>query len=275
MRYMMRVYPDGQRITSSNFNPLIYWKRGVQMAALNWQTFDLGMQINQAMFECGTDQTGYVLKSKLLREIQVMPNQGEWANKRERNKIKLSVHVISAQQLLRPVNLEGKRTLDPYVEVELLLPHDKQHKGDPSGSQNEGVVKLRTKIVRGNGFNPEFGDRLEFPDMQTKHPDLAFVRWTVKLADKNGSDKSQVLGTFTAKLEHLKQGYRTLPLLDHNGDRYLFSTLFCRIQYGVTSVYVPYEDAESVNSSRFRVVRPSFLNRSNPSPKTSIEAGLS
>lgn len=277
MRYMMRVYPDATRFTSSNFNPLTYWKRGVQMAALNWQTFDLGMQINQAMFECGTDQSGYVLKSKGLREIQMIPNgPGEWATKRERKNVRLSIEVISAQQLMRPFNLEGRRTLDPYVEVELFLPDDKQHKGESAGGQKENALKLHTKIVRGNGFNPSFGDKLEFPNVQTKYPDLVFVRWTVKLADKNVSDKAQVLGRFTAKLEHLKKGYRTLPLLDHNGDRYLFSTLFCRIDYDVTSVFVPAptDDADGSNS-RFRVVRPSFLNRSNLSPKTSQENGMS
>jgi phosphatidylinositol phospholipase C delta len=265
MRYMMRVYPDATRLTSSNFNPLIYWKRGVQMAALNWQTFDLGMQINQAMFECGTDQSGYVLKSKGLREIQMIPKgqQGDWVTKRERKSVNLSIEVISAQQLLRPFDLEGRRTLDPFVEVEVFIPDDKQSKGDSVGFQKEDALRQRTKIVRGNGFNPSFGDKLVFSDVQTKYPDLVFVRWSVKIADKNASDKAQVLGTFTAKLEHLKKGYRTVPLVDNNGDRYLFSTLFCKIDYEVTSIFVPApEDAEPGNH-RFRVVRAPFFNRSN------------
>lgn len=279
MRYLMRVYPDATRLSSSNFNPLIYWKRGVQMAALNWQTFDLGMQINQAMFECGTDQTGYVLKSKGLREIQMIPNgPGDRTTVRERKNVKLTVEVISAQQLTRPLSLTGSRTLDPYVEVELLLADDKQHKGEPAGASKENALKLRSKTVRGNGFNPSFSNKLQFPAVQTKYPDLVFVRWTVKLAlsDKDGTDKAQVLGTFTAKLEHLKQGYRTLPLLDLNGDRYLFSTLFCKIDTEITSVFVPAptDDTDGSNS-RFRVARPSFLNRSNLNPKTSLDNGLS
>ncbi|CRK34176.1 hypothetical protein BN1708_016320, partial [Verticillium longisporum] len=56
MRYLMRVYPDRYRYQSTNFDPLVYWRRGVQMAAMNWQTFDLGMQLNQAMFDSGTDR---------------------------------------------------------------------------------------------------------------------------------------------------------------------------------------------------------------------------
>lgn len=35
---LMRTYPAGMRIDSSNFNPVIFWSFGIQMAALNYQT---------------------------------------------------------------------------------------------------------------------------------------------------------------------------------------------------------------------------------------------
>lgn len=38
-RYFLRVYPSGYRVTSTNFDPISYWKRGVQMVSLNWQTY--------------------------------------------------------------------------------------------------------------------------------------------------------------------------------------------------------------------------------------------
>jgi phosphatidylinositol phospholipase C delta len=38
-RYFLRVYPSGYRVTSTNFDPICYWKRGVQMVSLNWQTY--------------------------------------------------------------------------------------------------------------------------------------------------------------------------------------------------------------------------------------------
>lgn len=38
-RYFLRVYPSGYRVTSTNFDPIVYWKRGVQMVSLNWQTY--------------------------------------------------------------------------------------------------------------------------------------------------------------------------------------------------------------------------------------------
>jgi phosphatidylinositol phospholipase C delta len=58
MRYLMRIYPSAFRFASGNFDPLRYWRRGVQLVALNWQTYDLGMQMNDAMFAAGQDQSG-------------------------------------------------------------------------------------------------------------------------------------------------------------------------------------------------------------------------
>ena len=38
--YLMRAYPSGTRVSSSNLDPLAFWRKGVQMVALNWQRFD-------------------------------------------------------------------------------------------------------------------------------------------------------------------------------------------------------------------------------------------
>jgi hypothetical protein len=57
--FMMRAYPSGLRIQSSNLDPALFWRRGVQIVALNWQNWDEGMMLNEAMF-AGTG--GYVLK---------------------------------------------------------------------------------------------------------------------------------------------------------------------------------------------------------------------
>jgi phosphatidylinositol phospholipase C delta len=123
MRHMMRVYPNGWRVASTNFDPLKYWRRGVQMVALNWQTYDLGMQMNDAMFASGTDQSGYVLKPSELREIKMLPNVPEEAGighvKRERKNVNFSIDVISAQQLMRPKGLAPHRSVDHSVLVEV------------------------------------------------------------------------------------------------------------------------------------------------------------
>ena len=58
-KYLMRAYPSGLRISSSNLNPAPFWGSGTQVVALNWQQTDEGMMLNEAMF-AGTG--GYVLK---------------------------------------------------------------------------------------------------------------------------------------------------------------------------------------------------------------------
>jgi phosphatidylinositol phospholipase C delta len=287
MRYLMRVYPNGWRVSSTNFNPLAYWRRGVQMAALNWQTYDLGMQFNDAMFAGGTDASGYVLKPSGLRQITMMTAIPEAAGptfaKRERKIVKFSIEVISAQQLMRPKTLPPHRTFDPYVEVEVYHADDKtkQLRGvvgegghDDSGlggSSGLGTPRrLRTQIVSENGFNPIFNKSFQF-ELTTKYPELVFVRWTVRVSrdGHNYDDRSAPLAIYTAKLSNLKEGYRTLPLNDSNGDRWLFSTLFCRTKiHETTSIYVD-QAAETIN--KLKALGRTILSKTNSSPKSSSD----
>jgi len=64
-RGLARVYPAGTRVDSSNYNPIPFWMRGFQMAALNLQTRDEGCQINSAFFEQNSG-CGYVLKPEYM-----------------------------------------------------------------------------------------------------------------------------------------------------------------------------------------------------------------
>ncbi|ETS77211.1 hypothetical protein PFICI_11085 [Pestalotiopsis fici W106-1] len=276
MRYMMRVYPQFSRLSSNNFNPLMYWRKGVQMAALNWQTFDLGMQLNRAMFDGGSDQSGYVLKPHSMREIRMLPDglPAEAVGKLVRKNVTFSIDVISAQQLMRPGNLASNRTLDPYVEVEVFHANDKRDKHDSTvgiPAPMDSPLKRTTSVVRENGFNPVFDEKMKFR-ITTKYPELVFIRWSVKFSTTGEpNDRAPTMATFTAKLSSLKHGYRTLPLLDANGDRYLFSTLFCRIELGpTTDVYVnPGDSVESVG--KFKTLGSKVFNRSNTNNRAASE----
>ncbi len=293
MRYMMRVYPNGWRVASTNFDPLKYWRRGVQMVALNWQTHDLGMEINDAMFAGGTGQSGYVLKPSELREIKMLPNVPEEAGaghvKRERKNVNFSIDVISAQQLMRPKGLAPTRSVDPYIEVEVYHADDKSkdNKGvvgegglDASGKDGSSGLgtphRRRTQIVHENGFNPVFDKKFNFA-LTTKYPDLVFARWTVRCSSdgQSYSDRNAPLATYTAKLSNLKQGYRTLPLFNANGERFLFSTLFCRIKIEpATSIYVNGPEVTSSESvGVLKTLGRSVFSRTPASPKASMDNG--
>lgn len=64
---IMRTYPAGMRIDSSNFNPVIFWAFGIQSVALNYQTVDTALHINSAMFE-QNGGCGYVMKTNVMRD---------------------------------------------------------------------------------------------------------------------------------------------------------------------------------------------------------------
>lgn len=60
-----RVYPKGGRIDSSNYDPVKMWNCGIQMVALNYQTPDRAMQLNEAKF-MQNGKCGYVLRPKFM-----------------------------------------------------------------------------------------------------------------------------------------------------------------------------------------------------------------
>ena len=64
-KQLSRVYPKGSRLDSSNYDPIRMWNCGVQLVALNYQTPDKAMQLNEAMF-MQNGKTGYVLKPKIM-----------------------------------------------------------------------------------------------------------------------------------------------------------------------------------------------------------------
>ena len=249
MHYLMRIYPSGFRMKSSNFDPLVFWRRGVQMVALNWQTYDLGMQMNEAMFASGSDKCGYVLKPKELRQSpqtqeSISDLVGAGRNKIQKKLIRFSVDMISAQQLPQPRGSGPDESLDPYIEIEMFSAEDKAKgvafgEGGQNASARNGMSGIgsphrrRTAVVRNNGYNPIFNDKFRL-SLETKYPSLVFVRWTVWDSQDgrnyNSNANSEPLATYTAKLSSLEQGYRHLPLYDHNGDQFLFATLFCQIE---------------------------------------------
>ncbi|KAL8694770.1 MAG: hypothetical protein Q9218_000616 [Villophora microphyllina] len=267
MRHLMRVYPSF-RPTSSNPDPLLFWRRGVQMVALNWQTYDLSMQLNHAMFASGPDSLGYVLKPRELRqslEEHTWESRSCNNGKIQKKVIKFSVDMISAQQLPRPRNLGDDASLNPYVEIEMFSAEDRGKdvaygEGGQNASARNGMSGIgsphrrRSSIIMGHSFSSLFNEKFRL-QVETRHPSLVFVRWIVWNSQDgrnyNSNGGSAPLATFTAKLSSLEQGYRHLPLFDHNGNQFLLATLFCKIKKEAL-VTVEREAPTEAKPGRFR-----------------------
>ena len=238
-KYLMRVYPRARRLNSTNFDPLQFWRHGVQMVATNWQTYDLGTQINDAMFAAGDDQHGYVLKPEELR----LPRQGNTSERfpiPKKKLVQFSVEVISARQLDAPPNLRSDAEMNPYVEIEMYSADNKTKgiataEGGTDASARGGMsgigypTRRRTKPFEGNGYDPFFDEQINLK-LETEYPSLVFVRWTVWHSPdgRSPSTSKEPLASFVAKLSTLQQGYRRLRLRNQQGEE-LVSDLFCRI----------------------------------------------
>ncbi|KIY73921.1 PLC-like phosphodiesterase [Cylindrobasidium torrendii FP15055 ss-10] len=219
---MVRVYPKGTRVSSTNYEPQTYWSLGSQVVAINWQTFDLGYLITQAMF-LRNGRSGWVLKPPAL-----LPGGEELLKKRTKHR--LVVDVISAQQLPRAKDKTGaeiveKSTIDPIVSVTLHAPL--WLTADGVLSETQAAPTASTKAIKNNGFNPVWNDKLVIPfDCVGDMFELMFVEFSVR---DDGEDEGTV-AKYCIPLVTMGRGYRHLPLHDEQLSQFLFSTLFVKME---------------------------------------------
>lgn len=64
--HLTRVYPDGSRIRSTNYDAFPLWGAGAQLVALNYQTYDRELQCARGFFRMNGG-CGYVLKPEPMR----------------------------------------------------------------------------------------------------------------------------------------------------------------------------------------------------------------
>lgn len=206
--YLMRAYPAGLRITSSNLNPAPFWGAGTQVVALNWQQWDEGMMLNEGMF-AGTG--GYVLKPGGYRpDISGRPNQLTTKT------LSLSLTFIAAQNIPLPEGDKSSKGFEPYIKTELHVDGSEGQRGghiDNDGHEREGEYKVRTKTHR--GCEVDLGnEKLEFKDIPGLVDELTFVRFTVR-DDEIGRDA--LAAWACVRLDRLAEGYRFVHLLDCEG----------------------------------------------------------
>ncbi|XP_053365584.1 1-phosphatidylinositol 4,5-bisphosphate phosphodiesterase beta-4 isoform X5 [Clarias gariepinus] len=209
-RQMSRIYPKGGRVDSSNYMPQIFWNAGCQMVALNFQTPDLAMQLNQGKFEYNGSY-GYLLKPDFMRRpdrtfdpFSETPVDGVIA-------ATCSVQVISGQFL-------SDKKIGTYVEVDMYgLPTDTIRK------------EFRTRMVMNNGLNPVYNEE-PFVFRKVILPDLAVLRIAVY------DDNNKLIGQRILPLDGLQAGYRHISLRNEGNNPLSLPTIFCNI---ILKTYVP------------------------------------
>lgn len=105
------------------------WNAGCQMVALNYQTGDKSMQLNQAKFK-ENGNCGYLLKPEFMFRQDFNPYDKNTLYGIE--SLKISLKVIGARHLMRA----GRGTASPSIEVEII------------GADFDSGTKLTTKTIR-------------------------------------------------------------------------------------------------------------------------------
>ena len=202
-KHLMRVYPKGTRISSYNLNPVPFWGVGAQICALNWQTFDASMQLNEALFS-GTD--GYVLKPAALRA------NGTGNTNTGMNKM-LRLKVAGATDLPIPEGRE-KDDIRPYVTCTLVHPNDL--KDEPPKRKTAAYKQHKLGIIHRGANppprNPIFDETLEW---DYEDNELTFLRILIKSDDKFA--RNPVFAVAAVRLLYVVEGWSFIRMLDLKG----------------------------------------------------------
>ncbi|SLM40745.1 Phospholipase C, phosphatidylinositol-specific, Y domain [Lasallia pustulata] len=216
--FMMRAFPSGMRISSSNLDPAVFWRKGVQMVALNWQKCDEGTMLNEAMF---TGTGGWVLKPKGYRGKgsggTELATESQ-ADAITHNMLDLSISVIAGQDIPLPIGDSRPGSLRPYVKCELHVEEPEERSGqsiEGGGLAKDGQYKRRTKTSQGT--DPNFGlERLTFVGVPGVAQELSFLRFKIT-NDEFGRDPLAAWACI--RLDRVQEGYRFVHLLDARGQK--------------------------------------------------------
>lgn len=192
--YLMRVFPKGTRISSSNVDPTFHWRQGAQMVALNWQKLDKGMMLNEGMF---AGLGGWVLKPEGYRA----PRPDEVTRKGSGNpktavlpkkhSLDLEISLLAAQNLPLPVDKDASHAskLKPYIKLHLHVDthgppgqgHTKPDTDAHSGEEIDDKVYER-KSATCRTVNPDFGgEKVTWRKIPDIVDELSFLRYVSTL----------------------------------------------------------------------------------------------
>lgn len=174
----------------------------MQMAALNYQTDDLAMHLNTALFEMN-GKCGFVSKPSVMwdRSHVMYRRFNPWDKEFDGlHSSKIVLNIVSGQYVS-----QSTVNLSTYVEVEVI--------GIPADCN-----KQKTKIVQKNALNPIWNEMFRFRVM---FQDLVFLKFCVFDATSN-----HMLAQRIVPLKCLKPGYRHLRLRTPQNHVLTMSTLF-------------------------------------------------
>lgn len=216
-RQLVRTYPKGARIDSSNYYPIPFWNHGIHMVALNYQTPDVCMHLNQGRFR-HNGGCGYVLKPAVMRKPN--PSKGEKGFNPLMTEphplvptCDLEIELLSGQNL----SLLGKSCQSLTVQI--------SSHGIPADSYN-----MDPQAESADVFSPNWPQDAHIFSHKILMPELCLIYFRVDVTLSALGSTAQIFGQNCITLPSLQPGLKYIQLRKSSGELIPESGLFVKIK---------------------------------------------
>ncbi|QCE00895.1 phosphoinositide phospholipase C 2-like [Vigna unguiculata] len=198
-RNLLRIYPKGTRLDSSNYDPMIGWMHGAQMVAFNMQGGGHYLRYMEGMFRANGG-CGYVKKPNIL----------------------LNVNDIFDPKALRPVKTtlqvlvymgDGWRSDFSPTHFDFYSPPDFRVQIGIHGVPADRDTKYTRTIE--DDWVPVWNEEFSFP---LRVPELALLY--IKVVERDFSGSGDFGGQTCLPVSQLRQGIRAVRLRNRKGELY-------------------------------------------------------
>ncbi|KAL2945544.1 Phosphoinositide phospholipase C 2 [Bienertia sinuspersici] len=205
---LLRIYPKGTRILSSNYNPMIAWTHGAQMVAFNMQGYGKHLWIMQGMFRANGG-CGYVKKPDfLLSDEPFDPN----IKRQVKKVLKVKLYMGNGWHLeFRRTHFDPCSPPDFFTKIEIL--------GVPADTKKKSTLPLEDQWV------PMWNKEFEFP---LTAPELALLR--LEVCEHDVDRRHGFGGQTCLPVSELRRGIRAVPLYNKKGQKYDHVKLLMQFQ---------------------------------------------
>ncbi|CAA6654763.1 unnamed protein product [Spirodela intermedia] len=191
---LLRIYPKGTRVNSSNYNPLIGWMHGAQMVAFNMQGYGRSLWLMQGFYRANGG-CGFVKKPDFLMNVRA-----------ERRSLR--------SQSVKVYMGDGWRQDFKDTDFDLYSPPDFYARVGIAGVPADNLMK-RTRVIEDH-WAPAWEQEFTFP---------------LTVHEYDMSEKDDFGGQTCLPVSELRPGIRAVPLYDRKGTKFSSVRLLMRFQF--------------------------------------------
>ncbi|URE42869.1 RHOD [Musa troglodytarum] len=199
-RNLLRIFPKGTRVTSSNYKPLLGWMHGAQMVALNMQGYGKPLWLVHGMFKANGG-CGYVKKPDIL--LNDDPDQ--------LFDPKATLPLLKTLKV-RIYTGDGWRFDFHKSHFDTFSPPDFYARVGIAGVPVDTSTTMKQTKIINDCWMPVWDEEFEF---ELRVPELALLR--IEVFEHDVSDQDDFAGQTCLPVWELRTGIRSVSLCDHKG----------------------------------------------------------